>query len=428
MISVSGNPSLIEGVDYTAHAAFQGDTNEEMVWFAMDMNGNVYNRIERAPRNLEFLLSVLGNVPLAGFLGEIDNSVAGHPLRVWDMGDENNSSVLVQYDEFKWRLWPVQTATIEEAMHLYAAFASRIQAALKKSEEEQLYRRKESEKREADYRLVIDEQEKSALNWLAADSNRLEFVSFLRSMVVPSWVPHTVRGKKKTEAFPQESRYGGMPWMPEGEEWPQWEGEPMSFVMQLDIAFLPAAAQETVGLSEGLLQFFHGAGYDEEYRNEHIRVVDLKISGNLMKSPAIDDDRTPVHRSIGSWREAPSFPSWCCYEDIIRNAGFPEEACFLLEYDMDEEILTDLMREAGIPYDAEKGICPVPSRGSPDHLMGYPHWQQDEGNPEGDDWIFLLEVRDGGPIGDLFTGDGSGYLFVRRTENGPEFRMTWQCS
>ena len=56
-----------------------------------------------------------------------------------------------------------------------------------------------------------------------------------------------------------DSRFGGWPDMPQGEAWPQWEGRPMAFIAQINLAQAHAAQPGLALPSSGLLQFFLGS-------------------------------------------------------------------------------------------------------------------------------------------------------------------------
>ncbi|WP_190021173.1 YwqG family protein [Streptomyces hiroshimensis] len=64
-----------------------------------------------------------------------------------------------------------------------------------------------------------------------------------------------------TEGEPVVGRLGGLPELPESEEWPVWEGHgPLSFVASLDCAALPSAALDIAVPSDGTLAFFYFDG------------------------------------------------------------------------------------------------------------------------------------------------------------------------
>ncbi|MEU8686331.1 YwqG family protein [Streptomyces sp. NPDC048611] len=70
-----------------------------------------------------------------------------------------------------------------------------------------------------------------------------------------------LRLEKAAEADRVVGQLGGLPELPENEEWPIWEGHgPLSFVASLDCAALPSAALDIVLPTDGTLAFFYFDG------------------------------------------------------------------------------------------------------------------------------------------------------------------------
>ncbi|MFI1969607.1 hypothetical protein BLA24_15270 [Streptomyces cinnamoneus] len=66
---------------------------------------------------------------------------------------------------------------------------------------------------------------------------------------------------KASGADPVAGRLGGLPELPEHEEWPVWEGHgPLSFIASLDCAALPPAALDIDLPTDGTLAFFYFDG------------------------------------------------------------------------------------------------------------------------------------------------------------------------
>lgn len=55
------------------------------------------------------------------------------------------------------------------------------------------------------------------------------------------------------------SRIGGRPNLPEGESWPRWQGTPLAFIAQLDLAEIPDGAPRFGLPASGCLWFFYDA-------------------------------------------------------------------------------------------------------------------------------------------------------------------------
>ncbi|MGV9848563.1 YwqG family protein [Streptomyces sp. NPDC003442] len=65
---------------------------------------------------------------------------------------------------------------------------------------------------------------------------------------------------------PVVGRLGGLPRLPEGTDWPEWEGHgPLAFVAEVDCAALPRAELDIPLPADGRLAFFYYGDDDEDY-------------------------------------------------------------------------------------------------------------------------------------------------------------------
>jgi hypothetical protein len=114
------------------------------------------------------------------------------------------------------------------------------------------------------------------------------------------WLGILPRGAKGIfETSPVElgsSRFGGLPDVPEGFEWPRVEGRPARFLLQLRCADLAAHAEHTLLPRDGMLWFFLGGTWNDY----HACVVHRRELGALHTLPM------PVEE-----RRAPRFSSAC---------------------------------------------------------------------------------------------------------------------
>ncbi|MEV4434627.1 YwqG family protein [Streptomyces sp. NPDC049555] len=70
-----------------------------------------------------------------------------------------------------------------------------------------------------------------------------------------------------TGADPVVGRLGGLPELPEGQEWPVWEGHgPLTFIASVDCAALPGAALDIPLPKDGTLAFFYFDGQLDDGR------------------------------------------------------------------------------------------------------------------------------------------------------------------
>jgi hypothetical protein len=165
------------------------------------------------------------------------------------------------------------------------------------------------------------------------------------------------------EADGPESKFGGRPWLREGDSWPTCGscGQPLALFLQLDLAKLPLGH----GIQgEGLLQFFHCLGtqgkdecwetYEAYSEAELVRLYDSTGSGKL--AAAIQGVETTPPKRILSWRPIDDYPG----EDS------PAEAPLRLtdEQRRHLEELRESQPEA------------IPKTADGDKLGGYPFWVQ----------------------------------------------------
>ncbi len=85
------------------------------------------------------------------------------------------------------------------------------------------------------------------------DKNIDEHLEFLKTLRMPA----IALSKTDKDVF---SRIGGLPCLPEGVEWPEWNGHPLQFLAQLDLSEVPDNCKRDGLPSSGVLYFF----YNEE--------------------------------------------------------------------------------------------------------------------------------------------------------------------
>ncbi|MGY5138098.1 YwqG family protein [Streptomyces nigrescens] len=106
-----------------------------------------------------------------------------------------------------------------------------------------------------------------------------------------------LRLEKATGTAPVVGRLGGLPELPENEEWPVWEGHgPLSFVASLDCAALPSAALDITMPADGTL------AWDDDFQEalwDHFEGTEHRIGGHA--HPVQDEVETEVARgALGS--------------------------------------------------------------------------------------------------------------------------------
>jgi hypothetical protein len=84
------------------------------------------------------------------------------------------------------------------------------------------------------------------------------------------------------------SRLGGEPDLPPGEPWPEWQGTPMSFLVQIDLATVAGLPGADALPSGGLLSFFCDAHDAEEPDAGAWRVLYTPAEASLKRAPIPD--------------------------------------------------------------------------------------------------------------------------------------------
>jgi Domain of unknown function (DUF1963) len=197
---------------------------------------------------------------------------------------------------------------------------------------------------------------------------------------------------------PMASKYGGVPWLRDGEAWPACPNckKSMHLVMQLDLATLPAAMRE-VG-DTGLLQFFACTSskplceVDTEafFPQSGAKKPKAKLArvvrpegtcGSPAKAP--DLDRAPEPKAITGWTACEDFPQSARETDV----------------EVDDAVGEAL-------YDACEGG---------DKLGGWPKWIQDLEYPSCPDCgeemkSFVYQLTSDAENGCSYCGDGVAYV------------------
>ncbi len=183
---------------------------------------------------------------------------------------------------------------------------------------------------------------------------RTRFIKFARK----AWRPVT----EPADAGAGGSLYSGLPLLQAGEAWPKCGccGKEMQLFLQLDLASIPGAAQQVIGLSSGKLQFFYctrdcdNEGWKPFSKAHFLRVLPAGVPASQAAAiPESIDGYFPA-KLITAWTEFEDFPS-------------PEEPDALPEMSEDE-------------YDAYYVSEPY-LNAEGDKLCGWPNWVQEEEYP-----------------------------------------------
>lgn len=183
----------------------------------------------------------------------------------------------------------------------------------------------------------------------------------------------------KGEGAPQDSRYFGRPWLPEGVEWPLQEGNPMHFIAQIN----GDTAPNVQGLAPGhLLSVFVGEDWDEQ-DGCFIGVFETSQPGRLVESPA------PLEgRKITGWIPFQDAPHMESIEGLIDTGDEVEE--ILAEYHNSTTMGKVWSREGKEMSEGKAlrtGADLRPMCFMCDKVGGHPFWYQGDERPTDKDGV-----------------------------------------
>lgn len=248
---------------------------------------------------------------------------------------------------------------------------------------------------------------------------------------------------KEVSTAPQETRFGGHPWLPKGTAWPEYDGLPMSFICQIEMKRfhqlhgLPAA---------GLMSIFLAEGYEEDGSNACIMLIDTSLPGALRETPK--DGEEGYEYGVAEWISAKDHPHLENLEALIVDAGIlshDDEPIVMLGESAEEEGLVPMFS------DTFSEVCTVDGDLIPEEealrqsatyhhhcfervkIGGYPYWMQGDETPvdsNGKPMQMVFQLHEDGPFGvdpeaaqSMVTGIGQVF-WSRGTR---ELRYVWAC-
>ncbi|MCP3973845.1 MAG: DUF1963 domain-containing protein [bacterium] len=205
----------------------------------------------------------------------------------------------------------------------------------------------------------------------------------------------------------------GSPMVPDGFEWPQYEGGPLSFTAQVALSELPPGSFGSADLASGHLLFFGGVSLVEgPWRSERdgdplARVIYLPAGTTLVPPnlPVFDDEQLLDDQQWLSPAAAFSLPtSWEVVSEIESELG-----------------------EGTFPADR---LAAASIAGISHHMLGWSRpWQSmperaaAEAAGDSREWTLMMQVDD---------GFGSAYFVVpktdRRATSFDQVQWSWDCS
>lgn len=235
-------------------------------------------------------------------------------------------------------------------------------------------------------------------------------------------------------------RIGGLPSLPENEEWPVWEGHgPLSFIASLDCAALPSAALDIALPADGTLAFFY---FDGQLDDGRARVspydTDSWAAARVLYVPA----GVPLVE-----REVPA--GIRPYPEVRLTARVEATAPYLWHPVVYREFAPMPDDHPLWDEDFQEALWDLPGAGH--RVGGHADPAQDEvesevaraalGNPPGDDprideealrWVLLAQFDSDDDAGMMWGDCGSLYWLIRPEDLAARrfdrAMFTWQCS
>jgi hypothetical protein len=239
------------------------------------------------------------------------------------------------------------------------------------------------------------------------------------------------------------SRFGGWPDLPEGQAWPTWQGRPMAFLGQINLAEAHAVQAQLRLPSRGVLAFFVGCLADTSQPEGDARpryLIDVTVGSE----PAQRDGwrvlhfagETPLQRRAFDTLPLPQLFDPCSLRFAKGGKPLPDEttvACGLLRLDDDQrDDYNDAIHQLA-PGDAPaldqlmghpqliqgtppELMCELASRGlDPFSVLSPADPQHDEVLAAASRWGLLLQLTSN-PDAGFGWGDGGHFYFYGRRE------------
>ncbi|UNS97037.1 DUF1963 domain-containing protein [Streptomyces tubbatahanensis] len=232
-------------------------------------------------------------------------------------------------------------------------------------------------------------------------------------------------------------RIGGLPRLPDGQEWPVWEGHgPLSLIASIDCAELPADSVDIPLPSEGTLLFFFFDGQLDAYASwaEGTSVRDSRSGARVLYVPEGQD--APVRDAPAELTPFPSLPLTARTVMTPPDPSHPRAVAAFApgtsypdsyEHPIREEEFVDALIDFECEDDAD----------SVHQIGGYAESIQDlvereVAGSEADEWVLLAQF-DGVDEADMVWGDSGILYWLIRPHDLKERRFdramfTWQMA
>jgi uncharacterized protein YwqG len=243
-------------------------------------------------------------------------------------------------------------------------------------------------------------------------------------------------------------RLGGLPRLPEGMAWPEWEGHgPLSFVAAVDCAALPAGELDLPLPAAGWLAFFYFDGQldggeavvdpGDRATRPGARVLYLPPETGRLPERAAPAVLTPYPEVVLTARVAPSAPDAgsAATHGAFAPAGTPLGVEFAHPVCGEEFTEAVWERQAGVahqmgghPQSVQNPVEIEVARGA---LGGDLEWEDPRIGEEARHWVLLAQF-DSDDDADMMWGDSGSLYWLMRPDDLAAGRFdralfTWQC-
>jgi len=241
-----------------------------------------------------------------------------------------------------------------------------------------------------------------------------------------------LRLEKAAGTGPAVGRLGGLPELPEAEEWPVWEGHgPLSFVASFDCARLPSAALDIALPADGTLAFFYFDGQvdggwavvtpDEPGTWAGARVLYVPAGVAVAERAAPEGLRPYTEVALTA---SPEATAPCLWHPAVQRefAPMPDFQQAVSDHAGGTE-----HRIGGHADPVQNDVETEVARGA----LGSPPWTDPRIKDEALRWVLLAQI-DTDDDADMMWGDCGALYWLIRPEDLAERRFdramfTWQC-
>ncbi|MFI9308704.1 YwqG family protein [Streptomyces triculaminicus] len=234
-------------------------------------------------------------------------------------------------------------------------------------------------------------------------------------------------------------RLGGLPELPEDEEWPVWDGHgPLSFIASVDCALLPSGALDIALPADGTLAFFYFDGQlDDGRAMVHARDPGSWAGARVLYVPAgVPVTERAAPEGLRPYRHVP-LTTW-----VETTAPYPWHPVVYREFEPmpdDHPLWDEDFQEA--MEDHPGCLHQIGGHASPDQdevetevahgVLGGPPWNDPRIPEEALRWVLLAQFGSDDDAGMMWGDLGSLYWLIRPQDLAERrfdrAMFTWQC-